>query len=415
MKVLTIHNSYQERGGEDTVFEAEQNLLRAHGHDVVASREDNSTVTNPSLAASIRLASGTVWSTSSYRKITETIRRFKPDVAHFHNTLPLVSPSAYYACHKLGVPVVQTLHNYRLLCPAATLFRDGAVCEECISHSLLRSVRYGCYRQSRPATAAVATMLAVHRSYGTWHRMVDRYITLTEFARKKFADAGLPAPKLIVKPNFIEDPGEGPIDDSKSAPPDRSTHPASYALFVGRLAPEKGIRTLLNAWTKLSNIPLLIAGDGPIREQIQKQNLPNVAHLNWVPRDEIVRLMKAARFLIFPSEWYEGFPMTIVEAFACSTPVIASRLGGMAEIVEDSRTGVHFTAGDSADLASKVEWAWAHPNQMSDLGRNARAEYEAKYTAERNYKMLIDIYQQAIQEVLKRSTSPISEALCAAD
>ncbi|PYV70180.1 MAG: glycosyl transferase family 1 [Acidobacteria bacterium] len=393
MKVLTVHNHYQQPGGEDVVFEAERRLLSRHGHDVVVFEENNDSIQANSMSRSIRLAARTIWSQVSYDKLADVIRRSHPDVAHFHNTIPLISPSAYYACHRMGVPVVQTLHNYRLVCPAGNFFRGHAVCEECVEHTLLRSVRYGCYRQSRPATATVAAMLTLHRSRGTWDRMVDRYVALTEFARRKFRAAGLPAFKLAVKPNFVEaEPGIG-------------FHSRSYALFVGRLTEEKGIATLLKAWDKVSDIALRLAGDGPmlqqLEQQIQKYARANVTYLGQVPRDEIVPLMKAARFLVFPSQWYEGFPMTIAEAYACGTPVIASRLGAMQEIVHDERTGLHFTPGDADDLARKVEWAWAHPDEMREMGQNARAEYEAKYTPERNYKMLMNVYEQATQEARK--------------
>ncbi len=354
MKVLTVHNHYQQPGGEDVVFEAERRLLSRHGHDVVVFEENNDSIQANSMSRSIRLAARTIWSQVSYDKLADVIRRSHPDVAHFHNTIPLISPSAYYACHRMGVPVVQTLHNYRLVCPAGNFFRGHAVCEECVEHTLLRSVRYGCYRQSRPATATVAAMLTLHRSRGTWDRMVDRYVALTEFARRKFRAAGLPAFKLAVKPNFVEaEPGIG-------------FHSRSYALFVGRLTEEKGIATLLKAWDKVSDIALRLAGDGPMLQQLEQQ-----------------------------------IPMTIAEAYACGTPVIASRLGAMQEIVHDERTGLHFTPGDADDLARKVEWAWAHPDEMREMGQNARAEYEAKYTPERNYKMLMNVYEQAMQEARK--------------
>jgi glycosyltransferase involved in cell wall biosynthesis len=285
--------------------------------------------------------------------------------------------------------VVQTLHNYRLLCPAAIFFRDANVCEECFDHSLWRGVLHGCYRDSRAETSAVALMLTVHRWLGTWSKMVDCFIALTEFSCKKFTEAGLPAEKIAVKPNFAHpDPGarEGR---------------GEYALFAGRLSEEKGLGTLLATWERLNNrVPLEIVGDGPLRstlqDEAQRRMMGSIHFCGWMPRDRTVAAMKQARFLVFPSEWYEGFPLTIAEALACGVPVISSRLGGMQEIVADGRTGLHFTPGDPEDLAVKVQWAWAHPEEMAAMGRAARAEYEAKYTAERNYAMLIEIYQRAI-------------------
>ena len=398
MKILTVHNVYQQPGGEDVVFEAEGRLLSRYGQDVVAFREDNASIQTESISQSLRLATRTIWSRSSYHKLADVISHFRPDVAHFHNTFPLISPSAYYACRQAGIPVVQTLHNYRLFCPNASFFRAGRPCEECLDHGLARSVRYGCYRGSRSASAVVASMLSVHRLLRTWADAVDRYVVLSSFARDKFIQAGLPASKMIVKPNFLE------------AEPGLGVHSGGYALFVGRLAEEKGIATLLEAWTRLSDIALVIAGQGPMQPQIEQyvqQRTPgNARYAGHVSREEISRLMKNSNFLIFPSRWYEGFPMTIAEAYACGTPVIASRLGAMAEIIDDGRTGLHFTPGDADDLARKVEWAWTHPNEMRDMGRNARSEYETKYTAERNYTMLVDVYQQAIQEARKPLTVP---------
>jgi glycosyltransferase involved in cell wall biosynthesis len=295
--------------------------------------------------------------------------------------------------------VVQTLQNYRLLCPAATLQNDGCVCEECLGRSPWRGVLHACYRDSRAATAVVVLMLSVHRWLGTWSKMVDYYIALTEFVRAKFIEGELPAEKIVVKPHFVfRDPG---VRDGRG----------EYALFVGRLAEEKGLRTLLAAWERLNNrVPLEIVGDGPLRAelvaQVSRLGLSRVwrgkpaatsisFHGHLTP-DHLTPVMKRARFLLFPSIWYEPFGLTNVEAFACGVPVIASRLGAMQEIVEDGRTGLHFTPGDADDLAAKVDWAWTHPDEMQVMGRAARAEYDAKYTAERNYQMLRGIYQRVL-------------------
>jgi len=259
-------------------------------------------------------------------------------------------------------------------------------------------VRYGCYRDSRLATAALATMLEVHRKKNTWTEMVDCYIALTEFARQKMIQGGLPAEKIRVKPNFVL-PDPGPRMGE-----------GDYALFVGRLVDLKGVRALLAAWSKLpASIPLVIAGDGPLRPEMEKQiaslQLKNIDYRGRLSRQLTLSTMKRARVLIFPSEWYEGFPVTIAEAFACGVPVICSRLGGMQEIVEDGYTGLHFTPGDAADLAEKVQWAWSHPEQTSLMGFAARAEFEAKYSAERNFRMLSEIYES----VLSRSKgAPVS-------
>jgi len=251
---------------------------------------------------------------------------------------------------------------------------------------------HACWRGSRAGTAVVVAMLTIHRLLKTWQEQVDRYIALTEFARQKFIEGGLPAEKIVVKPNFVHpDLGMG-------------RHEGDYALFVGRLSPEKGIQTLLRAWRHLKGVPLKIAGDGPLRAKLEgfvkNEGLEGVEILGRRPREDVFRLMREARVLVFPSEWYEGFPMTIAEAFACGLPVIASRLGAATEIVEDGRTGLLFEPGNPEDLAAKVKWAWQHPKEMEEMGREARQEYEQKYTAERNYEMLMDIYKRARQNIL---------------
>ena len=386
MKILLVHNSYQQPGGEDVVFNQERQLLERAGHQVPTYCRSNCEIAGYSASKRLVLAGRMVWARDSRREIATLIRREKPDLVHVHNTFLMVSPSIYSACKEAHVPVMQTLHNYRLLCPAAIFFRRGRVCEECLEHGLWRGVVHGCYRNSRAETSAVALMLAVHRWLGTWSEMVDCFIALSEFSHRKFIEGGIPTEKVAVKPNFVfRDPG-------------CRAQSGEYALFIGRLSPKKRVVTLLAAWQQLQvRIPLRIAGSGPERASLEAQakqiGLSDIRFLGQLPRDQVIAALKRGRFLVFTSEWYENFPMTIVEAFACGVPVICSRLGAMGEIVADGRTGLHFTAGDAEDLAQKVEWAWAHPEEMAAMGRAARAEYEAKYTAERNYEMLMKIYQ----------------------
>ena len=385
MKILFGHNFYRSAGGEDEIFREEAALLRQAGHVVVEYTRTNTEIQTDGVLDRFRLASDTVWARSETEHLAAELSRSFPDVAHFHNTFPLISPAAYHVCRKAGVPVVQTLQNYRLLCPSANLFREGRVCEKCIDGSLLNSLRHRCYRGSLGATAAVATMLTVHRALGTWQDMVDLYIAPSEFVRRKFIDAGLPADRIVVKPNSINpDPGV------RHEPGDR-------AVYVGRFWPEKGTGTMIAAWKKLNGLPLDIVGDGPERPDLEAAaaGCPNLRFLGRLPREETLAAIKRARFLVFPSEWYEGLPMTIVEAFACGVPVIASRLGTMEEVIEHGRTGLHFEAGNPDDLAAKVEWATANPEAMAKMGRAARAEFEAKYTAERNCARLMEIYTLA--------------------
>jgi glycosyltransferase involved in cell wall biosynthesis len=400
MKIILVHNSYQQPGGEDVVFDLERQLLERGGHQVVVYRRSNLEIEGSPALRWPAVAVNTVWSTDTRQAFAKILAREKPQLVHVHNIFVMVSPSIYSACKEARIPVVQTLHNYRLLCPASNFFRDGKVCEECMKHSLWRAVRYGCYRGSRPATAAVALTLAVHRLVHTWEHNVDCYIALTDFALKKFVEAGFPAEKIVVKPNFVH-PDPNPDGGPGAASELRRPVQREYALFVGRLSPDERVRTLLGAWEHARcRIPLVIVGGGSQRAELEAQavqrGLTSVRFLGHLSRDQTFTAIKGARFLIFPSEWYETFGLSIVEAFACGVPVISSRLGAMEEIVDDGRTGLHFTSGDPEDLAAKVEWAWTHPREMEAMGRAARGEYEAKYTAERNYPVLMEIYKRAI-------------------
>jgi glycosyltransferase involved in cell wall biosynthesis len=393
MRVLVVHESYQQRGGEDAVAAAEAEQLALHGHAVFRYSRHNDELKGQNPLRIIGAGMGAVWARKSFKDLEELLVTGRPDVVHFHNTLPLISPSAYYACERHGIPVVQTLHNYRLVCPAATFLRDGHLCEDCLGRTIAwPAVAHGCYRGSRGASAAVAAMLATHRLLRTWQTKVGAYIALSEFARKKHIAGGIPANRLVVKPNFVHpDPGPRSRDEA-----------GKYALFVGRLSEEKGLRGLLAAWKRLVEpIPLFLLGDGPMRDEITTQmrmpGLSEAALLGSVDREEVLRWMRGARFLVCPSHWFEGCPLVIVEAFACGIPVIATGHGPTAEMVDDGRTGLHVVPNDQADLAAKVAWAWSHPEDMQRMGEAARQEFERKYSAERNYVQLISLYRQLVE------------------
>lgn len=391
MKVLLVHNEYQQPGGEDIVFRLEHQLLSSFGHRVVTYTRTNLEVNRYSNLRRLLLIRQMTWAEDSRRDIARILKQEKPDIVHVHNTFTQISPSIYAECRRAEVPVVQTLHNFRLLCPAATFYRSGRICDECVTHSLRRSVLHGCYRNSRCATAAVATYLAAHRKLQTWSHNITSYIALTEFARQQFIRGGLPGEKIRVKPNFAApDPGQG-------------TQGGGYAIFVGRLSPEKGLQTLLHAWQSLGNsIPLRIVGDGPLcgelTKYVEQQGLSSVCFMGRLGRAETQEAIKEARFLILPSVCFENFPMTIVEAFAAGTPVICSRLGAMREIVTDQHTGLHFDPNSTEQLADTVAWGWAHSERMQAMGKAARREFELQYTAERNHSLLMDIYRQAMKK-----------------
>lgn len=386
MRVLVVHNAYQHKGGEDTVMEAEVALLRSRGHEVeLFTRHNDAIATMPKLAA----AANTVWSASVAAEFECTLGAFRPDVVHVHNTFPLISPAIYWVAARLQVPVLLTLHNFRLMCPQAMFLREGKVCEDCLGKLPWRGALRGCYRESRLQSTVLASMVSLHRGLGTWQKKVTRYIALNDFCRNKFIEGGLPAERIVVKPNFV--------DFSPPIAVDRKDF-----LFVGRLSAEKGIDTLVAASRTVEAASVQVAGTGPEAELLNA--VPNIRALGALTGDQVREAMGGAMALVLPSIWYENFPRTLVEAFGCGLPVIASRIGALAELVEDRVTGLLFEPGDPASLADAMRWALEHPAEMAAMGKAARAHYEANFTAERNYQQLLAIYEGAIAETKGRAS-----------
>ena len=382
MNILFVHNAYQHFGGEDAVVASEIALLRARGHVVELYQRHNDELHALSPATA---ALSALWSRRSAHELTTLCDALQPDLIHVHNTFPLISPSIYWAAARRPIPVVQTLHNFRLLCPQGTFLRNGAVCEDCLGKTPWRAVARKCYRASLPQSAVLAGMLGAHRLAGTYQRRITRYIALTAFSRERFIAGGLPAERLRIKPNFVE----------SAAQPGAGTR--SGALYVGRLSAEKGVDTLLAALRQGGRTPITAIGAGPLAAEVA--DALDDGYLGFRPREEIMRKMRSAAFLVVPSTCLEQLPTTILEAFACGLPVIASRLGALAGIVQDGVTGRLFNAGDPADLAATIAWAAAHGDEMRQMGRAARAEYEAKYTPSINYHLLLEIYNDAIAAV----------------
>ena len=380
-RLTVIHNYYQQAGGEDEAFRSEVELLTAHGHEVFTYTLDNRVIGS---AKRLRLARDTIWNSRTYADLRAHFRATKPAIAHFHNTFPLVSPAAYYAARAEGVAVVQTLHNFRLSCLNALFYRDGRICEDCLGRSVAwPGVMHACYRGDHGASGVVAAMLAVHRAAGTWRNLVGAYIALSRFARSKFLQAGLPPERLHVKPNFLPfDPGVG-------------RHDRGFALYVGRLSAEKGLVTLLRSWAQAGEgRSLKIVGTGPY-EHLATEQRAGVEWVGWLPHERVLELMKEAAFLVLPSECYENFPLTLVEAFATGLPVIGSSGGSVGELIEDFVTGRLCPPGDVDELAKALQWAHAHPEHMRACGERARAEFLGKYTAGRNYAQLLEVYHHA--------------------
>lgn len=387
MKILLCHNFYQLPGGEDQVYRDEGWLLEQAGHQVIRFERDNRVIDGIS---PLKMAAMTIWNRESHQAISQLLRNDRPDLVHFHNTFPIVSPSAYYAARRVNVPVIETMHNFRTICPASTLLRNGTVCERCINKTFAwPAVVHKCYRDSRRATTATAISASIHRLGGTRHKCIDRYIVLTEHSRQRFVASGLEPEKVSVKPNFVRpDPG-------------RMEPTGNDAVFVGRLSTEKGIDTLLNAWRLINrNIPLKVIGDGPLRNQVLEaaQHNPSIQWLGQLPLEQVLQHVGRAQVLICPSIWYETFGRTMIEAFATGTPVIASDIGSMRELVSDGENGLHFRVGDADDLAAKVDQLFGDEGLRTRAGNAAREEFERKYTPERNYQMLMAIYRQTIDD-----------------
>ena len=383
-RVLLVHNEYQFSGGEDSVFQDEVNLLRSRGHEVqVYSRSNHEIGSTPKL----RVAASTIWSSKTANDFRSVTSSFKPDVVHAHNTFPLISPSLYWAAQAQSIPVIQTLHNFRLLCAQGTLNKGGSTCEKCLGTLPWRAVAHGCYRGSRTQSAALVAMLGVHRAIGSYKNKVTRYIALNEFCRDLFVNGGLPAEKISVKGNFVDLPP--PANNSRDG-----------FLYIGRLSPEKGVASLAKAWNDPQEMPpLKVAGDGPMKSVFNDST--GIDLLGKQAPAKIYDLMTRSVALILPSVAYESFPRALIEAYACGLPVIASRLGPLKNLVEEGKTGLLFDPAAPQDLRRAVLWANQNRDVMEIMGANARQAYEKKYTANENYRTLISIYSQAISETNK--------------
>lgn len=377
-RVLVVHNRYQLPGGEDAVVDAEVGLLRDRGHEVATYVRDNRELRD---IKAFDAFTQTLWSRRTSREIGRLVGEFRPDVIHAHNTFAMVSASVYWAAARAAIPVVQTLHNFRLLCVQAMFLHEGKVCEDCLGRIPWRGVARKCYRDSGLQSAALATMLGMHRALGTYRHKVARYIALTDFCRAKFIEGGLPASRIVVKPNFV-DVGHHPETSRRGG------------LFIGRLAAEKGVDVLIEALRELPNVGLDVIGDGPERRKIESH--PQLNSLGWLAPAEVHERMRRASYLVMPSIWYENFPRTLVEAFANGLPVLASHLGAMAELVDHGRTGLLFEPGSAPDLARHLAWAEAFPAKMRVMGAHAREVYESRFTPGKNYAQLMAIYEDAI-------------------
>jgi len=384
MKILVIHNFYQQKGGEDIVVQQEIELLRDKGHIV-----DTFFVSNKSITTQIdkfTASLNTSYSVKFRDRIKKKINYFCPDIVHIHNTFPIITSSVYDACIQSNVPSIQTLHNFRIRCSSGLFFRDGKICEQCLNKSAFQAVLHKCYRNSIVGSFFVAKMIEDNKRRDVWNVKVDRLISLTSFAKQKLIASGIKKNKICIKPNFIKDYGY-------------CYEKEDYFLFIGRLSVEKGLDLLLEVFTKTDK-KLKIIGTGPLENEVHKSvsTNPNIEYLGFMNKDAIINHLKKAKSLIFSSICYEGMPMTILESFSTGTPVISPNIGGPNEMVKNNENGLIYEVNNSKDLLDKIYSLDEDRELQNKLSNGARSSYKLNYSAELNYKMLMDIYKKVIDE-----------------
>lgn len=395
MNILFCHTYYQLRGGEDQFFEDDVELLKARGHNVTVYSKHNDQVGERGM---LRVAKDTIWNADAKREIHALIAERQPDVMHVVNTFPLISPSVFYAARQAGVPTVASIQNYRMFCAQAMCFRNGAACEDCLGKIPWRAVAHRCYRGSLAGSTVVATMQMLHRRWRTWHDYVDLICLASEFSRSKFLAQGFDPDQLRIKPNFVfPDPGQRPGGD--------------YAVFVGRLSAEKGLPTLIEAWNQLeSPPPLKLVGDGPQRDlatEAARQNR-SIEWLGRLPSEEVYDVVGGAACLIFPSAGYESLPKTLVESLAVGTPAIGANIGSIPELVQPGETGLLFEVGNAQSLAQQVRDFFATPERHREMRGQCRSDYEQRFTADANYALLMNLYEEAMDRRGGRVASPVA-------
>lgn len=380
-KVLIVHNYYQIPGGEDTVVENEKRLLEEHGHEVVLYTRHNSELKNMSKVQKLLLPFSTVFNPRTFREIRAVIKEENIDVLHVHNTLNLVSPAVYYAGFSKKIPVVQTIHNFRLLCPGATFYRDGHICEDCVEEGMFCAVKHKCYRESRVQTLACVISTWIHRRAGIYGKL--NYVCLTEFNKSKLLSLKqIKREKIFVKPNFVQQENDiKPYDQRKN-----------QFVFAGRLDELKGIRFLLEAWNEYQakDYRLVICGKGPLEEwcheYVESNKLDNVELKGFVPNQTVKEIIGESKAMILPTKWYEGFPMTIVESYSMGTPVIGTDLGNTGSLIEEGKSGWKFPDNSKIGLQVAFEKAMKETSGLAE-------EIVHKYCAEKNYEQLRKIYE----------------------
>lgn len=380
--ILIVHNYYQIPGGEDTVVANEKKMLEEHGHKVILYSRNNAELKQMSKFQKLFLPITTVFNPRTYKEIKKLIKSEDIEIVHVHNTLNLISPAVYYAARAMKVPVVQTVHNFRLLCPGATFYRDGNICEDCVEHGLRCAVKHSCYRGSRIQTLACVISTWFHRMTGIYGKI--SYICLTEFNRQKLLNLKqIKSEKVFVKPNFVESKDGFVPEENRD----------NQFVFAGRLDKLKGIDILFEAWKRMGDAApkLVVCGTGLMEDWCKsfvQQNRVNIEMRGFVPNTEARKLIANSKALVLPTQWYEGFPMSIVEAFSVGTPVVCSDLGNVGSIVEEGVTGIKFESSSVDKMKQAVQRLQTYP----EIYKTTFKTYCDEYTQEQNYQQLRNIY-----------------------
>ena len=381
MKILLVHNFYKIRAGEYSVFNNEMNLLKDNNHEVITYHKDNRDIN--SLSSKFRSFINVIFSKKVYHEFSQLLKKEEPDIIHVHNLFPLITPSIFFSAKENKIPIIQTLHNYRYICPSSILMHKNKIYEKSITNGVFSTVVDKVYQNSYLGTFALARMINFHKKKDTWNSKVNKFIALTDFSKSKFKEAGFSPDKITVKPNFVFDIKKDDIKKDK------------FALFVGRIGEEKGIKILIQAWKNI-DYPLIIAGSGPLENELNSLSHKNINFIGSQDKNKIIELMNSASFLVVPSIWYEGFPMVILEAYSAGLPVLGSKIGSVGEVVIDNVTGVQFKPNDPIDLSEKVNAVIKDQSFLSELSKNARKHYIDNFTPEKNYQVLLNIYKEVI-------------------
>jgi len=390
MRILFVHNRYQFRGGEDSTLQGEYDLLAANGHEVSLLEFDNDNISG--LLSKVKTGLAALYNRRSAKLLEEKINSFKPDIIHVHNLFFTASPSILFKAKRMRIPLVMTVQNFRLVCANALLLRDNHVCELCVQKTFpLDGIRYKCYRGSAVESALVTSITSLHKVLATWKNKIDQFIVVSDILKNKLqhSSAKIPGNKIVILPNMREDPL--PNLENRSG----------HYLFVGRLSYEKGLDTLLDAFAAMPETKLVIAGDGPLKDMVVQRilSLPNISYIGLQSKDQVTARMKECKALIFPSRWYEGMPLTIIESLATGTPVIAGSIGVMTEMIQDGYNGFLFEAGNSLALTHRIRQFESMGQQSAQLYKDARQSYLDRYHPEIHYRSLLTIYDKTLASV----------------